>query len=151
MVSTPREGGQSMSTMSYWSSTGSSARARTCSRPVRVNRWTSAPARSMVAGTNVEPGDVGNGKADVGHLGASDEDVVERLIEPVGIEAERERQAGLRIQVDHQSPAPQLGHGHAQRVHRGRLGHPALLVGHGQDVGHTREHRPVSWASPTIA
>ena len=50
MVRTPSEGGQSMSTVSYSAIRGSRARASTCSRPVRVIRCTSAPARSIVAG-----------------------------------------------------------------------------------------------------
>ena len=80
----------------------SSACASTCSRPVRLSRCTSAPARSMVAGTRTRPRHPGHGLDDVGQPGPADEDVVQRRVELVGIEAERVGQAGLRVEVHHE-------------------------------------------------
>ena len=61
-----------------------------------------------------ETGNPGHREAHVGHLGAPDEHVVERLIEPVGVEAEGEGEAGLWVEVDQEGPPSQLGHGHPE-------------------------------------
>ena len=50
-------------------------------------------------------------------------------VESIGIEAEREGQAGLWIEIDHQDPAALLGQRHPDRLHGRRLGDTALLVG----------------------
>ena len=93
-------------------------------------------------GKHVEPGDARDGQGHLGDAPATDEHVVQRAVECVGVEAEREREAGLRIEVDDQGPPAQLGRGHAERVHGGGLRHSALLIGHRQDIGHAASLGP---------
>jgi len=72
----------------------------------------------------------------------SDEHLVDAHLDFVRVNPEAERQAGLRIEVDQQNPLAELGKCRPQRCHRGRLGHPALLVGHSDDRSQPR-HRPL--------
>jgi hypothetical protein len=58
-VSTPSDGGQSTITTSYSEPIFASARLSAYSRPARINSIASAPARSMLAGINIIPSDVG--------------------------------------------------------------------------------------------
>ena len=135
--------GQSMRMRSYRSRTGSSARASTCSRPVRVRRWTSEPARSMVAGQQVEdrrrrePGRPrrrrcrgGRRRRAASWSSASGSNPREKVRQACG------SRSTTRVR------RPELGRRHPERVDGRRLGHATLLVGHGQDVGHARSLRP---------
>ena len=92
-------------------------------------------------GEEVEVGHAGDREPDVGHLGPADEDVVDRLLQGIGIEPQGEGEARLGVEVHHQGAAPELPGGHPQRLDGGRLGHPALLVGNGEYLGHPRSLR----------
>ena len=81
----------------------SSAIFTTCSRPVRVSRSASARASSMVAGSRSTPSSVST-ITSVG-VQALGQHVVHRQLEVLGVDAQRERQAGLRVEVDEQHPA----------------------------------------------
>ncbi|CKT11557.1 Uncharacterised protein [Mycobacterium tuberculosis] len=54
-VSTPSDGGQSMMTTSNRSENLANARLSAYSRPARISSIASAPAKSMLAGSNVIP------------------------------------------------------------------------------------------------
>ena len=51
-------------------------------------------------------------------------------VDVFGIDAEGEREAALRVEIDQQHPLALLGERGTQRGHRGRLAHAALLVHH---------------------
>ncbi len=99
---------------------------------------------------HVEAVHPGHSPDDLGHALAPNEDVVERPAERIGIEAEGEGQARLRVEVDHQGPSPELGRRHPQGVHGGRLGHAPLLVGHRQDLGHAGSLRNPVPSAPGV-
>ena len=63
------------------------------------------------------------------------QDVVDRGLEVLGVDAEREGQAGLRVEVDQQHAVPELGQRGADRGDGRGLRDPALLVGDGQRDG----------------
>ena len=65
----------------------------------------------------------------LGRVEALGEHVVDRQLEVLGVDPERERQARLRIEVDQEDRMPQLGQRGADRRDAGRLGDAALLVG----------------------
>ena len=102
------------------------------------------PAEQMDLGTGQidrgrherESVDPGHRAHHLGEPGPAYEDVVQRRLDAVGIEAEREREAGLRIKIDHQDPVALLGHRHPDRLHGGRLGDTALLVGERHHFDH---------------
>ncbi len=83
----------------------------TYSRPVRVSRSASARASSMVAGSRSTPSSVV--EDDLGGVEPLGEHVVHRELEVLGVDAQRERQAGLRVEVDEEDPA-----GPARRARR---------------------------------
>ena len=66
-------------------------------------------------------------------LGLPEDDLVDGQLDGVGVDAEAEGQARLRVEVDEQHALAELGHGGADRGHGGRLGDPALLVGDRDD------------------
>ncbi len=76
------------------------------------------------------------GDQHLGRLDAGGEDVVHRELEVLGVDAQRERQAGLGVEVDEQHPLPLLGERRPEGGHGRRLGDAALLVGDGEDRGH---------------
>jgi len=61
---------------------------------------------------------------------------VQRHFELVGVETDREREAGLRIEVDEKHPVPEPGQRDSERVDRRGLRHAALLVRDREDPGH---------------
>ena len=65
----------------------------------------------------------------------ADHDLVDRLAEELREAAHVHAFLG-GIEVDRQDLSAPLGPGGRQRGRRGRLGHPALLVGHRQDASH---------------
>jgi len=79
---------------------------------------------------------------DVGSGRQCEEHLVHALVHLVGVDPQAERQARLGVQIDEQHPVPLLGDRGSEGGHRRRLGHPALLVGHGQNARH--EHLPLS-------
>ena len=95
----------------------------------------------MVAGRTSSPATPGYRQRDLGHAVPTDEDVVQRAVQRVGVEAQGEGQTGLGVEIDDQGASSELGRGHPERVHRRGLGHATLLVGHGQHVGHGRSLR----------
>ena len=113
---------------------GEGASRRTYSRPALVSSRASDPARSMAAGSRSTPSSVGSRAIAAGTR--PEQHVVHRQLERVRVEPERERQAGLRVEVHQQHPLPQLGQGGAERGHRGGLGDAALLVGDGERDRH---------------
>ena len=123
---------------------------RTCSRPVRVSRSASARASSMVAGSRSTPSSVLDD-----HLGRRQplgQHVVDRELEVLGVDAQREGQAGLRVEVDEQHPVAELGQRGPDRGDGRRLGDATLLVGDREDVsslviGAHHAGRPVPWRS----
>ena len=126
-MSTPSEGGQSRKHPVVGSSSSSSAVRTTYSRPVRVSR--SASARGQLDGGRQQVDAVVGRDQHLGGVDALGEHVMHGELEVLRVDAERERQAGLRIEVDEQHPAALLGERGAQRRDGGRLGDAALLVG----------------------
>ena len=57
----------------------------------------------------------------------------------LGLEAEREREAGLRIEVDEQHLLAEIGERQPDGLGRRGLGHAALLVGDREDPRHSGE------------
>ena len=151
MVSTPRDGGQSRRITSYSSATGASARASTCSRPVRVSRCTSEPARSMVAGRMSSPSTLRHHATRVGGLHLAHEHVMDRLVQIVGVDADGEGETRLGVEVDEQHTPPHLRQREAEGVDRRRLGDATFLVGHRHDPRHGGSLRPVSRAAAAPA
>ena len=80
--------------------------------------------------------DVAHLDEDVAGRDAVDEHVVQRPRELIGIDAERERQRRLRVEVDEQHAEPLLHERHSEGVDGGGLGHTALLVGNRVHEGH---------------
>ena len=99
----------------------------TCSRPVRVSRSASARASSIVAGSRSTPSSVS--MMHLGRVETLGQHVVHRELEVLGVDAEGEGQAGLRVEVDEQDLVAELGQGRPEGGHRGGLGDAALLVG----------------------
>ena len=66
----------------------------------------------------------------------AEQHIVDRHRQLVRIGTQREAQAALGVEVDQQHPLADLGERRTQGGDRGRLGHPALLVGHRQYSGH---------------
>ena len=95
----------------------------------------------MVAGTTESPGTPGTccttsaTRARRTNTSWSD---AERLS---GSKPERIGQTGLRIEVHHEETPPLLRQGDTERLHGGRLGDAALLVGDGDDFDHRRSLR----------
>ena len=77
---------------------------------------------------------------------APDQHLVDTHLDRLRVNSEAEGQAGLRVEVDQQHPLAELGERCPQRGDRRRLGHPALLVGHGHDRGQARGRRLVGFA-----
>jgi hypothetical protein len=75
------------------------------------------------------------GEDDLERVDALGQDVVHRGLEVLGVDAEREGEAGLRVEVDQQHPVPELGQRGADGRDGRGLGDPALLVGDGQRDG----------------
>ena len=133
-VSTPSDGEQSSSTTSYAASTSSSARAQHV-----------LPARSAhQLGLGAGQLDRGGQQVDA-VLGRQDrhrradpaeQHVVDAELDGLRVQPERERQAGLRVQVDQQHLVAALGQGGAERRDGGRLGDAALLVRYGDGPAH---------------
>ena len=108
------------------------------------------PGQGHLAGDLGDQLDLGRGQVDVGrqqvqardvrldpdvldgHVGVH-QDVVDRQVEVVRVDAEADRQGTLRVEVDEQHPAPVFGEGRAQVDGRRGLAHAALLVGHRDD------------------
>ena len=63
---------------------------------------------------------------------AAQQCVGRRSIEILGIKPERKGRTCLRIKVHHEHPRTRGHQGRGQIDDRGRLGHPALLIGDGQ-------------------
>ena len=63
---------------------------------------------------------------------AAQERVGAGRVEVLGIKSQREGRARLRIKIDDEHPRTRGHQGRGQVDDRGRLGHPALLVGDGQ-------------------
>ena len=134
-MSTPSDGGQSMSTVSKESRTGSIARRQ----------------RVLPAGAGEEV-QLGAGEVDVGReqpdaarvddrvlgLDPLEQHVVERRRALLGLEPEREREARLRVEVDEQHPLAEVGERQADGLGRRGLGNAALLVGDREDPRHGR-------------
>src|SRR6478736_9581569 len=70
---------------------------------------------------------------DVGERRATGQDVVDRLLDGVGVDAEGEGEAGLRVEVDEQDASSVLGERGAEARDRGGLGDATLLVRDGED------------------
>ena len=105
----------------------------------------------MVAGSRSTPSSVGWMAIDAPD--PAQQHVVHAELDGLRVQAEREGQAGLRVEVDEQHLAALLGQGGAQRRHGGRLGDPALLVRHGDGPAHSRHCAcpaplPVSRSAP---
>ena len=62
----------------------------------------------------VEPGGLRDVAHHLGQLGPADQHVVQRHIEALWVEAEREGQTRLRVEVDHEHAVPLFGQGDAQ-------------------------------------
>ncbi len=89
-----------------------------------------------VGGQQLDPAGVDDR---VGRLHPLEEDVVECRRELLGLEAEREREAGLGVEVDEKDPFAQVGEGEAEGLGRRGLGHAALLVGDREYPRHAAE------------
>ena len=76
----------------------------------------------MVDGQDVDALDAGKRPPGVGRLHLADEDVMQRVVEGVGIDTDRVGQARLGIEVDQQDTASELGQRVAEGMDRRRLG-----------------------------
>ncbi len=88
----------------------------------------------QVDGARQEVDAVLAGHDDLAQLGLTQQDVVDRALDGVGVDAEAVGQAGLRVEVDEEDALAELGEGGAQRGHRGGLCDAALLVRDGDDL-----------------
>ena len=61
---------------------------------------------------------------------------MQRGAEVVGIEAEGEGEARLGVEVHDEDTTSLLRKGHTERLHGGRLGDAALLIGDREDFDH---------------
>ena len=71
---------------------------------------------------------------------AAEKHVVNGELDRLGVEAEREGEARLRVKVDHEHATPELNQRCRQRRDGRRLGHAALLVGNGDGPGVGHRH-----------
>ena len=95
----------------------------------------------MVAGSRSTPSSVCDDH--LGRVQALGQHVVDRQLEVLGVDAERERQAGLRVEVDEQHALAELGERGAERGDGGRLRDATLLVGDREDPGLRGGHVPI--------
>ena len=107
----------------------------------------------MLASGAREQVNLGAGEVDVGReqlhaarvddrvlgLHALEQHVVEGRGALLGLEPEREGEAGLRVEVDEEHPLAQVGERQADGLGRRGLGDAALLVGDREDPRHGRE------------
>ena len=126
-----------MSTVSYESRTESSARASACSRPVARQQVQLGAGEVDVGGEQLHPARVDDRVVGLHPL---QQHVVQGRRALLGLEAEREREAGLRVEVDEQHPLAEVGQREADGLGRRGLGDAALLVG---DREHPRHGRRV--------
>ena len=88
-----------------------------------------------VAGQHIQPVD-GGGRDHVQRIGsAGQEEVVDRDVQGVGVDAQPHREGPLRVEVHQQHLAAQLGECRAQVDGGGGLAHPTLLVAHRHNGG----------------
>ena len=134
-VSRPSEGWQSIRMTSYSSIAGASTRCRVCSRPTSCTSCTSAADRSMLEGSRSMPGTpVGTTTSCERHVRLHQQ-VVDGQVHLVRVEPEPDRERALRVEVDQQHLAAELGQRRAE-VDGGRgLADAALLVAHRDDPG----------------
>ena len=129
------DGGQSISTKSYWSSTADSAVFRRRSRRSRSTSSTSAPA-TFAVGADQVVSDLVIAMAGFGDGRVLEQNVVDRQFQFSLVDARAHRGIALWVQIDHQHPLTHLGQARRQ-VDGGRgLADPALLVGYAEDTGH---------------
>ena len=127
IVSRPSDGAQSIKITSYRSRIFSSTRNNVCSRATSETSCTSA-AEVDVAGQDVEVLDVGRVDHLVHPYIATEQEVVDAVLEGVRVDSEADRERALRIEVDQKYLPAQLSEGGSQ-IDRGRgLADPALLV-----------------------
>ena len=88
-----------------------------------------------VAGQQVHPGDAGLEQDVVDGDPALHQQVVGGAVELVRLHAQADRQRTLRVEVDQQHPAPELGERSAEIDRRRRLADAALLVAQRDDAG----------------
>ena len=73
---------------------------------------------------------------DIGGIDLAQQHLVDRLFDLLGIDAEREGQARLRVEVDQQHLLAEVVQGDSEGDHRSGLGDAALLVGDRECGGH---------------
>ena len=119
----------------------------------RLNAGTSSistPARSMVAGATKRfltlVGSMQSSSGLVPH-----DHVVHGQLEVAGLHTETRGGVALGVEIDHEHPVVELGQRRAQVDRRGRLAHPALLVGDGDDPGQLAELRACEPLSSSVA
>ena len=81
---------------------------------------------------------------------AVEQHVADRDLDVLGVDAERERQAGLGVEVDEEHPEALVGERRSEGDDRRRLGDPTLLVGDGDDAAHgvlRSSRRVVGWGA----
>jgi len=91
---------------------------------------------------------LGRRQQHVGDRRRPGEHLVQTPLDRVGVDAERERQASLRVEVDEQHAEPVLGRGRPEAGDGGRLGDAALLVRHRHHAGsgvHGAYSAPRGW------
>ena len=87
----------------------------------------------------------------VGCLDPLEQHVVEGRAALLGLEAEREREAGLGVEVDEQHALAEVGEGEAQGLGRRGLGHAALLVGDREHPRHAAGVYECPWSAAPAA
>ena len=75
--------------------------------------------------------------ARIGDLHLSDEDVVQGVVQPVGIQSHGERQARLGVEIDEEHSPPEPAEGIPERMDGSRLGDATFLVGDRQHARHS--------------
>ena len=77
-------------------------------------------------------------QGDPGQAGFLQEDLIHRLLQPIGINPVADGEPGLRVEVDEQDALPLLGKGGPKCPDGGGFAHAAFLIRNRVDGAHTK-------------
>ena len=137
-VSRPSDGWQSMITKSYSATAGRQRAAEDLLAGDLGDQLHLGGRQVDVARDDVQPGHVGLEHDVVQRDVPVHDQVVDALVDVVGVDAQPDRQRALRVEVDQQHLAAVLGQRGTQVDRRRGLADAALLVAHGDDPGGAR-------------